>query len=389
MFTNNDPSFGSPLLLGERSSYNDSEKCILLSTATLLISNSEGESLPVKAILDSGACCNLISENLVGLLGVERQKTDAVISCLNDTSVRLKTQLKTDISNLTGDYNRKIDFLVVPKITGETPSKCLDISVLNPPLNIILADRHFHKPGKIDLLLGNEYFCEFLRPGQCRVPNSQLILQNSVFGFLASGRLNVTGNQSSRVIQCKLIANLEDLHKDMTKFWELEKIEKPIKSVEEEKCEKHFLKTYSRNSEGRYIVQLPLKKDPECLGESKTSALGSLNSLQTRLSKNPELLSLYRDFMQEYEALGHMELVTDNNEPSTSYYLPHHGVFKPDKTSTKLRVVLNASALSSNGLSLNDIQMNGGLTQEDLFSIMLRFRKHKFVFLLTSLKCTE
>ncbi|GBN54606.1 hypothetical protein AVEN_53101-1 [Araneus ventricosus] len=163
-------------------------------------------------------------------------------------------------------------------------------------------------------------------------------------------------------------------------FWELEKIEKPIKSVEEEKCEKHFLKTYSRNSEGRYIVQLPLKKDPECLGESKTSALGSLNSLWRRLSKNPELLSLYRDFMQEYEALGHMELVTDNNEPSTSYYLPHHGVFKPDKTSAKLRVVFNASALSSNGLSLNDIQMNGGLTQEDLFYIMLRFRKHKFVF---------
>ncbi|GBM82334.1 hypothetical protein AVEN_54768-1 [Araneus ventricosus] len=104
MFPNNDPSFGSPLLLGERSSYKDSEKCVLLSTATLLISNSEGESLPVKAILDSGACCNLISENLVGLLGVERQITDAVIFCLNDTSVRVKTQLKTDISNLTGDY---------------------------------------------------------------------------------------------------------------------------------------------------------------------------------------------------------------------------------------------------------------------------------------------
>ncbi|GBN17419.1 hypothetical protein AVEN_269763-1 [Araneus ventricosus] len=189
MFPNNDLSFGSLLLLGERSSYNDSEKCVLLSTATLLISNREGESLPVKAILDSGACCNLISENLVGLLGVERQKTDAVISCLNGASVRVKTQLKTDISNRKGDYIRKIDFLVVPKITGVTLSKCLDISELNLPPNITLADPHFQKPGKIDLLLGNEYFCEFLRPGQCRVPNSQLIIQNSVFGFLASDRL--------------------------------------------------------------------------------------------------------------------------------------------------------------------------------------------------------
>ncbi|GBN78540.1 hypothetical protein AVEN_151639-1 [Araneus ventricosus] len=126
-------------------------------------------------------------------------------------------------------------------------------------------------------------------------------------------------------------------------------------------------------------MDCPLKKDPECLGESKTSALGGLNSLWRRLSKTPELLSLYRDFMQVYEALGHKELVTDNNEPSTSYYLSHRGVLKPDKKSTKLRVVFNASALSFNGLSLNDIQI-GVLTQEDLFSTMLRFSKHKYVF---------
>ncbi|GFX83479.1 integrase catalytic domain-containing protein [Trichonephila clavipes] len=63
-----------------------------------------------------------------------------------------------------------------------------------------------------------------------------------------------------------------------------------------------------------------------------------------------------------------------------SFYMPHHGVYRPEKSTTKLRTVFNASSPSTSGKSLNSIQFNGGLVQEDLFSIMARFRKHKYVF---------
>ncbi|GFX56085.1 integrase catalytic domain-containing protein [Trichonephila clavipes] len=63
-----------------------------------------------------------------------------------------------------------------------------------------------------------------------------------------------------------------------------------------------------------------------------------------------------------------------------SFYMPHHGVYRPEKSTTKLRTVFNASSLSTSGKSLNSNQFNVGLVQEDIFSIMVRFRKHKYAF---------
>ncbi|GBM97377.1 hypothetical protein AVEN_162002-1 [Araneus ventricosus] len=81
--------------------------------------------------------------------------------------------------------------------------------------------------------------------------------------------------------------------------------------------------------------------------------------------------------MHEYEEMGHMEEVKEDREPEISYYIPHQGIHRPEKSTTKLRVVFDASAPSSNGISLNSLQINGGIVQEDLFAILCRFRKHR------------
>lgn len=56
--------------------------------------------------------------------------------------------------------------------------------------------------------------------------------------------------------------------------------------------------------------------------------------------------------MNEYLALGHMKPVSkDNlNRPvDRVYYLPHHAVLKEINLTTKLRVVFDGSAITSNG----------------------------------------
>ncbi|XP_055951495.1 uncharacterized protein LOC129987553 [Argiope bruennichi] len=60
--------------------------------------------------------------------------------------------------------------------------------------------------------------------------------------------------------------------------------------------------------------------------------------------------------------------------------MPHHGVFRPESSTTKLRVVFNASEATSSGQSLNDNLYSGSVVQDDLFAILLRFRKHSIVF---------
>ncbi|GFS51934.1 DUF1758 domain-containing protein [Trichonephila clavipes] len=75
-----------------------------------------------------------------------------------------------------------------------------------------------------------------------------------------------------------------------------------------------------------------------------------------------------------------MEEIKNETLDKINYYIPHHSVYKPEKAFTPLRVVFDASAKTTSGFSLNSILLNGGIIQQDLFSIVSRFRKHEFAF---------
>lgn len=53
-------------------------------------------------------------------------------------------------------------------------------------------------------------------------------------------------------------------------------------------------------------------------------------------------------------------------------YLPHHPVFMPGKTSTKLRIVFDASAKDGNDASLNDNLFRGLVLLNDLIGVWLK-----------------
>ncbi|XP_018400334.1 PREDICTED: uncharacterized protein LOC108777851 [Cyphomyrmex costatus] len=101
--------------------------------------------------------------------------------------------------------------------------------------------------------------------------------------------------------------------------------------------------------------------------------------MERKFTKSPEIKQQYKIFMQEYEELNHMTEVSNQEDSRTSLYLPHHAVVKPDSVTTKLRVVFDASCPTSSGVSLNNILRTGPTIQQDLLSIILRFRQHRFV----------
>ena len=101
-------------------------------------------------------------------------------------------------------------------------------------------------------------------------------------------------------------------------------------------------------------------------------------NLERKLHANPELHKKYADLIQEFLDLGHLEKVpSEDLENPQKFYLPHHCVHKLDSTTTKLRVVFDASAKSSSRMSLNDCLMVGPKLQDDIFDILLRFRFFK------------
>ncbi|XP_054085783.1 uncharacterized protein LOC128921654 [Zeugodacus cucurbitae] len=140
---------------------------------------------------------------------------------------------------------------------------------------------------------------------------------------------------------------------------------------QENECEQIFETTHSRTSNGRYIVRLPLQRNATELGDSYTLAVRQFHRLERRMFADPVLRENYITFMKEYAALGHMELVQSPYDHTNCYYIPHHAV------TTKFRVVFNASAPTSTGVSLNDIQLVGPTLQDSLSSILLRFRRYR------------
>ena len=66
--------------------------------------------------------------------------------------------------------------------------------------------------------------------------------------------------------------------------------------------------------------------------------------------------------------------MTPSKTEEKAWYLPHFAIVRPEKTTTKTRVVFDASA-KFNGLSLNDVICQGPKLQRDIFDVLIRFRR--------------
>lgn len=152
-------------------------------------------------------------------------------------------------------------------------------------------------------------------------------------------------------------------------------------SPEERACERLLQSSTQRNSDGRFVVKLPIREEIiSQLGESKDIAERRFFALEKRLLKQPEVYNEYRKFMREYHDLGHMHQLEETTDLDNNihYYLPHHAVLKDTSTTTRLRVVFDVSCKTHSGNSLNDALLVGPTIQHDLFSVLSRFRTFRF-----------
>ena len=62
-------------------------------------------------------------------------------------------------------------------------------------------------------------------------------------------------------------------------------------------------------------------------------------------------------------------------QPDSKWYLPHFAILKPNKATTKIIIVFDASA-KYEGTSLNDVIYSGPKLQRELIDVLLRFRCH-------------
>ncbi|XP_018364730.1 PREDICTED: uncharacterized protein LOC108762294 [Trachymyrmex cornetzi] len=138
----------------------------------------------------------------------------------------------------------------------------------------------------------------------------------------------------------------------------------------------------SRSPEGRYIVRLPFRHElPIDIGDSLHIATVFYEKMERKLRRYAELSAQYNDFLVEYLTLGHMSAIESPCDTAlTPVYILHHSVLRETSSTTKLRVVFNASCKTTNGTSLNDHLLVGPKLQQDLPAILLCWRQWRFVY---------
>ncbi|XP_035917815.1 uncharacterized protein LOC118515238, partial [Anopheles stephensi] len=237
--------------------------------------------------------------------------------------------------------------------------------------------RKIHHLPTVDVVIGGDTFWELHTGRKRSLGEGKPWLLETPFGWAISGNTSRCSGPNLRL--CHLATNEGDIAASLQRFWEAESIlEGPALSLEEDLCEKYYASTTTRNAQGRYVVSLPRNAKPEkVLGLSRDIADRRLLGVERRLKANPVMEKEYKRFMVEYEQLGHMVKLTepvDDSEPHC--YIPHHAVIKESSSSTKVRVVFDASCKTTSGYSLNDTLLIGPTVQDDLLTIILRFRKH-------------
>ncbi|XP_032690541.1 uncharacterized protein LOC116853521, partial [Odontomachus brunneus] len=370
---------------------------VLLATARVRVGTSNGRSLEIRALLDQGSEMTFISEHLAQLLRAKRHRLPTSVSAVGGVHAgTYRFAARISLSSLSSD-NPSIttNALILNTLTSYSPKRAKGVASLRHLEGVVWADPDPTSLEPIHLIIGAELYGEVMLEGLRKGLPGQPIAQNSIFGWVISGptssilaaqthsrpcEINSSHAHHIAVHHCVTESSLEE---EIKRFWEVEELpDRPHTAPDDVACEKHFLETHSRTATGRYVVRLPFRAGPPiAIGDSRFRAEKQLNTLVRRLHQQPDKFREYRAFLKEYESLGHSRVVSRaSNTLAPCVFLPHHPVFRETSTTSRLRVVFNASSVTSNGSCLNDHLLSGPKLQADLPSVILRWRQFKFVY---------
>ncbi|XP_047022485.1 uncharacterized protein LOC124631893 [Helicoverpa zea] len=354
---------------------------VLLATAKVLVNSKNGCKHIIRALLDQGSQASFVSEATVQLLNLTRVSVSGWVSGVGEGQTKIKHMVSLCVkSRHNPNESIRINAYVLRTLTTLLPTSYLTFPDWLELQGLDLADPGFTTPGKIDILLGAEVYGNVLLDGIIRHPEGNLVAQNTILGWVVSGRTTLddkTGRKRITTLHAQI--NDDDL---LRQFWEIEREPNNIKrkfSKEEEMCEEFYDATTVRDETGRFVVRLPFQnEEPECkYGGLREIAIKRFECLERKLSKNPKLQDEYRKVMDEYLKLNHMVEITPSEIDKPAVYLPHHAVLREDKLTTKLRVVFDASCKGTNNVALNDNLCVGPQLQQELRHILMRWRTHR------------
>ncbi|XP_026829830.1 uncharacterized protein LOC113563037 [Ooceraea biroi] len=361
---------------------------VLLATARIRVADRSGNWHQARALVDPGSETSLISEDLAQRLKLSRSASSVAIFGVGGSKAAVaRGRIDLSISPRFPGPVVTISALILPRLTIYAGGSKVDVRDGTHLSGLELADPEFRQSDPIDVLLGADVYADILVDGLRRGDVQQPVAQNTSLGWLLSGAFRPSSSahcSSFSSLSCSLQCSAEEeLSGIVRRFWEQEEVPSVVTSLskEELECEEYFVRTHSRQPDGRYVVRLPISSPqlPD-LSRTRRAAERLLRHMERRFIKDTRFHSHYVDFLLQYEDLGHMTRVPVADPAMKRVcYLPHHGVLRESSISTKLRVVFNGLSTLPSGDSLNRSLHAGPSLLPVLSVILLLWRRYRYV----------
>ncbi|XP_055605572.1 uncharacterized protein LOC129753751 [Uranotaenia lowii] len=162
---------------------------VLLSTAVVMIEDGYGNSIPARALLDSGSQLCFMTERISQSLKLRRYRHHLPVNGIGQSTTCSTQSVIASIGSRYTNYRSTLKFHVLPKVTSGLPEKKFNITSWKIPPGLNIADHDFQNPGNIDLILGAEIFYDLLLEGQHKLNDVGPVLQNTKLGWIVSGKV--------------------------------------------------------------------------------------------------------------------------------------------------------------------------------------------------------
>lgn len=185
-------------------------------------------------MLDKGSQASFISEDTVQLLGLKRTHVTGSVTGLGHSHRMIKHAVTLEVeSRQNAGKSIVVKAHVLKSLTSLLPSTEICIPHWLELRELPLADPKFATPSRVDMLLRANVFGDILLTRLKKSPFSNLIAQNTVFGWILSRKVSQELN-SEKITTLHVQVKEDEL---LIRFWDIENEPNSIEKflTEEEK----------------------------------------------------------------------------------------------------------------------------------------------------------
>ena len=336
-----------------------------------------------RVFLDMGSNDTYVTENAAKRFGLILSKFHTVpVTVFGDNEINMRTA-STSFLIKTSDSEVLVHADTTPRAPQNVHLFDYDEFKLHYPE---YSSKAFVKSGEdepIDIILGNDYIFDFILPESKITVTEGLFLVNTTFGWLLTGRQQSRNRVNHSVFS---ILSPQDAINQLSSLESIGITDVPLSKVQEEQNALDQFYENLKFVENRYQIRWPWREYPPPLQNNFGLAIGRLRSQLRSLSDT--LFQAYDKIIRQQLESGIVEEIPKNfHDAPNTYYVPHHAVFTPEK-STPLRIVYDGKTRPAKHLSsINDAIYKGRNILTDLVGVILRFRLQSIAIIADLEKC--